>query len=234
MNDEGIYLAEVPEAVDSQQELEEEYDFVRAFHGTSSRFQDSVSEYGIIPAEEGVTLEKSKSNDPIVFFGPYDSEEADEMGVPSIEIYSDAESYAQRATGQHFGGKSLIVQADLPVENLVPDDVSKVDGRGVETAYDSIVEYAVVGHEGIVEPEIQTSMEFEGNPRPPVNNQRWSKSDEYREFFDALQEQDVETADEIAQRFTSQIDFMEHAEVLEEDLTPNRVMEREHPEAFTK
>lgn len=228
----GIYLADVPEVVDSQQELEDNYDFVRAFHGTSSRFQDSVSEYGIVPAEEGVTVEKSKSDDPIVFFGPYDADEADEMDAPSIEMYSDAQNYAERATGQHFGGKSMIVQADLPVENLVPDDVSKVDGRGVETAYESISEYAVVGHEGVVEPEIQSGIEFEGNPRPPVNNQRWSSSDESREFFDALKERDVETADEIAQRYTSQIDLMEHAKTLGEDLTPNRVMGREHPDVF--
>lgn len=232
MDGEGVYLADVPEAVDSQEELEEEYDFVRAFHGTSSRFQDSVSQYGIVPAEQGLTVEQSKSDDPIVFFGPYDSDEAEEMGAQSIEVYSDAKNYAKRATGNHFGGKSMMVQADLTVENLVPDDVSKVDGRGIETAYESIVQYAVVGYQGTVEPEIQSGIEFEGNVRPPVNNQRWNRSNESREFFDALKEKDVETAEQIAQRYTSQIDLEEHRKVLGQYLSPNRIMEKEHPGVF--
>lgn len=233
MSDEnGIYIQNVPEAVDSQQELEENYDFVRAVHGTTSRFYDSISEYGIVPGEELLTVEKSKSDDPIIFFGPRDSDEVDEMGSPSVEVYSDAKNYADRAVGQHFGGKGMLVYADLPVENLVPDDVSRVDHRDVNTPYESIVEYAVVGHEGVVEPEILAGADYEGNVRPPVHNQTWSTSEEGSEFFQALQNEDLDAADEIASNYEPQIDIMEHAEALGEELRPRTIMEREHPDVF--
>ncbi|WEL23445.1 hypothetical protein [Candidatus Nanohalovita haloferacivicina] len=228
----GVYIQDVPYVVDSQEELEENYDFVRAVHGTTSRFHDSISEHGIVPSEDLLTVEKSKSDDPIIFFGPRDSEEVEEMGSPSVEVYSDAKNYAERATGQHFGGKSMLVYADLPVENLVPDDVSKVDHRDVNTPYESIVEYAVVGHEGVVEPEILAGADYEGNTRPPVHNQTCSTSEEGSEFFQALQNEDLETADEIASNYDPQIDLMEHAEVLGDDLRPHTVMEREHPDVF--
>lgn len=226
----SIEIQDVPEQVDSQEELEG-YDCLVAYHGASHRFQEAMEEYGLVPGTELMPTEGQTTDQELVYFGPETDEEVDEMDVPSVEMYSDAENYATRAVKDTVGGKPMIVEARLPVENLTADDVSQVDMRGVETPYDSITQYATVGHEGVVDPENITDFHVLDNPpMPPWNNSAYKSTGKDAEFISAMAEPDIEKMEEMGEPFQEQIDPREFTG--EENITPNELLKKAHPEFF--
>ena len=230
MSSDSILIQDVPEEVSSQEQLEE-YDSVTAYHGTSHRFQEAIEEYGLVPGTDLMPVEGQTTDQEIVYFGPETDEEVDEMDAPWVEMYSDADSYAGRAIKDTVGGVPMIVECELPVENLVADDVSQVDMRGVETPYESITQYATVGHEGTVESENITDFKVDDSePTPPHNNSAYSMSDEHREWVEAMGEMDIDRMMEIGSRYDSQIDPEEFAGA--ETITPSELLRQVHPEIF--
>jgi hypothetical protein len=225
----SIEIPEVPE-LDSQEELEE-YDSVLAYHGATHRFRDAMQEYGIVPGTDLMPLEGQTTDQSMVYLGPETGDEVEEMEVPSVEMYSDAENYATRSVKDTVGGKPMIVETSLPVDNLVADDVSQVDMRGVETPYDSITQYATVGHEGKVLPEDIEDFHVLDKPAlPPWNNSAYKSTGKDAEFISAMAEPDIEKMEEMGEPFQEQIDPREFAG--EENITPNELLKNAHPELF--
>lgn len=230
MSSDSILIQDVPEEISSQEQLEE-YDSVTAYHGTTHRFQEAIEEYGLVPGTDLMPVEGQTTDQEIVYFGPETDEEVDEMNAPWVEMYSDAESYAARAVKDTVGGVPLIVECELPVENLVADDVSQVDLRGVETPYESITQYATVGHEGTVEPEKITGFQVDDSqPVPPHNNSAYQKTDEHREWVQAMGDMDVDKMVEIGSGYDLQVDPEEFTD--SETIHPSELLRQAHPELF--
>lgn len=199
----SIEITDVPRKVSSQEELVSEYDSIRAYHGTTHRFRDSIRGNGLVPRNYLFQMEKPKSEEPLVFFG---SESEEDMNPPNSECHS-AEDYGTRTLRNTIGGKSMVVKAELPIENLRRDDVATVDERGIENVYESIVNYGVVAHRDAVSTENIIGFEEKHNiARPPENVLRYQKTEHYSIWLQAVGEQDLETLKEIGEDFESQVE----------------------------
>lgn len=205
----SIEIQNVLNEVESQQELEEEYDQLIAYHGTSHRFRDSIEEYGLQPGSDLVSMEGQKTDQPIVYFGPEDSETEQHMDNEYVEMYSNAERYAVRSVRKGVGGRPMVMKCALPVENLVPDDCERGDLYNVETAYDSVDTWATVGYEGILSEEQILNERIMGeSPRAPEENRAYKTtehSEKWEEEFSKW-DPDFEKLSSLAERFDSQID----------------------------
>lgn len=233
MGTERIAIENVLDNVGSHEELEEQYDEVIAYHGTSHRFRDAIQEYGIIPGTDLLPMEGQKTDRPIVYFGPKTSEDESSMDNTYAEMYSDAASYANRAVETSVGGKPIILKCALPVDNLVPDDCERAELYDVETPYDSINTWATLGHEGTVSPEQILDSEVTANlSRPPENNGPYMKTQEYNKFEEALGvlEQDWDVLERIGDKYDEQID----PQLLknQDDLHPEQLIKLANQEVF--
>ena len=204
-----LEISQVPEVVDSQEELDSEYDSLVAYHGTTHRFRSSILEHGLDP-ENPVVVEGGKSDRPLVFFG---SEKEEDM-EPQYSEGHDAETYGIAARDQIIGGKAMVIRCELPIDNLERDDVAHVDGRGdTQNLYQSITNYGVAAHHGRVEPEqIIEIFETHDSPTPPKTNELYVSTDEFSEWMDAYIEQDIETLQRIGSDYESQIAPREYIE----------------------
>jgi len=149
-------------------------------------------------------MEGGKSDKPLVFFGPKKEEEM----TPNHSELHGADRYAMNTAVKTVGGKPMVVECELPVENMERDDVAEVDERGIENTYQSILNYGVAAHLGKVEPDsIKDTYELSGLAKPPIKNTAFRNTEDYDKWMKAFYENhDVDVLEEIAQKFESQID----------------------------
>ncbi|MFB6100160.1 MAG: hypothetical protein ABEK16_02700 [Candidatus Nanohalobium sp.] len=220
-----IEISKVPQLVDSQEELESKFDTLIAYHGTSHRFRDSVIEHGL-DAENPFQMEEGgKSEKPLVFFGPQQEED---MNPPASELHG-AREYGNNTVTNTVGGKSIVVECELPIKNLERDDVAEVDNRGVENLYQSIRDYGVAAHRGTVPPEnIRETFTTHDIPRPPIHNTVYQGTEEYHQWMKSFQgdEIDEETLKQIGTNYDTQVDPRQLLEEGEESITAEELYRR--------